>query len=60
MRFVYLHLAVFGFWTVANLGWLPGGPAWDPSLVVLATVASVEAIAGHDLRFPCGNAARPR
>jgi uncharacterized membrane protein len=31
MRFVYLHLAVFGFWIVANLGWLPGIPAWDPS-----------------------------
>src|SRR3954470_8527946 len=23
MRFVYLHLAFFGFWIVANLGWLP-------------------------------------
>src|SRR3954454_2535597 len=32
MRFVYLHLAFFGFWIVANLGWLPGVPAWDPSL----------------------------
>jgi uncharacterized membrane protein len=44
MRFVYLHLAVFGFWIVANLGWLPGIPAWDPSFVVLAMIASVEAI----------------
>jgi uncharacterized membrane protein len=44
MRFVYLHLALFGFWIVANLGWLPGVPAWDPSFVVLAMVASVEAI----------------
>jgi len=44
MRFVYLHLAVFGFWIVANLGWIPGVPAWDPSFVVLAMVASVEAI----------------
>src|ERR687891_362644 len=44
MRFVYLHLAVFGFWMVANLGWIPGVPAWDPSFVVLAMVASVEAI----------------
>jgi uncharacterized membrane protein len=44
MRFVYLHLAIFGFWIVANLGWAPGVPAWDPSFVVLAMVASVEAI----------------
>ena len=44
MTFVYLHLAGFGFWIVANLGWIPGIPAWDPSFVVLAMVASVEAI----------------
>jgi uncharacterized membrane protein len=44
MRFVYLHLAFFGFWIVANLGWLPGVPSWDPSFVVLAMIASVEAI----------------
>jgi uncharacterized membrane protein len=44
MTFVYLHLAGFGFWIVANLGWVPGIPAWDPSFVVLAMVASVEAI----------------
>src|ERR687890_2814614 len=44
MRFVYLHLALFGFWIAANLGWVPGVPAWDPSFVVLAMVASVEGI----------------
>jgi uncharacterized membrane protein len=44
MRFVYLHLALFGFWIAANLGWIPGVPAWDPSFVVLAMIASVEAI----------------
>ena len=44
MRFVYLHLAFFGFWIVANLGWAPGVPEWDPSFVVLAMIASVEAI----------------
>src|SRR3712207_1875458 len=44
MRFVYLHLALFGFWVAANLGWVPGVPAWDPSFVVLAMAASVEAI----------------
>src|SRR4051794_18771179 len=44
MSFVYLHLAVFGFWIVANLGWIPGVPRWDESFVVLAMVASVEAI----------------
>jgi uncharacterized membrane protein len=44
MRFVYLHLAFFGGWILANLGWLPGVAAWDPSFVVLAMIASVEAI----------------
>ena len=44
MRFVYLHLALFGFWILANLSWLPPIPAWDPSFVVLAMIASVEAI----------------
>jgi uncharacterized membrane protein len=44
MRFVYLHLAIFGFWIIANLGWVPGIPSWDPSFVVLAMIASVEAI----------------
>jgi uncharacterized membrane protein len=44
MAFVYLHLALFGFWIVANLGWVPGVPAWDESFVILAMIASVEAI----------------
>ncbi|MDF0583004.1 DUF1003 domain-containing protein [Bradyrhizobium yuanmingense] len=44
MIFVYLHLAVFGFWIIANLHWVPGIPAWDESFVVLAMIASVEAI----------------
>jgi uncharacterized membrane protein len=44
MPFVYLHLAIFGFWIVANLGWVPGVPVWDESFVVLAMWASVEAI----------------
>lgn len=44
MLFVYLHMAIFGFWIVANLGWVPGIPKWDESFVVLAMIASVEAI----------------
>jgi uncharacterized membrane protein len=44
MQFVYIHLALFGFWIVANIHWIPGIPAWDASFVVLAMVASVEAI----------------
>ena len=44
MLFVYLHLALFGFWIIANLGWVPGVPKWDPTFVVLAMWASVEAI----------------
>jgi uncharacterized membrane protein len=44
MLFVYLHLALFGFWIVANLGWIPGIAIWDESFVVLAMWASVETI----------------
>ncbi len=43
MRFVYLHLLSYGAWIVINLGWLPIEP-FDPTFVVLAMVASVEAI----------------
>jgi uncharacterized membrane protein len=45
MRFVYLHLALYGAWILApNLGAVPGVPRFDPSFVVLAMVTSVEAI----------------
>jgi uncharacterized membrane protein len=44
MRFVYVHLVLYGFWIVANLGWLPGIRPWDSTFVVLAMIASVEAI----------------
>jgi uncharacterized membrane protein len=44
MHFVYVHAALYGAWIVANLGWIPGVGAWDPSFVVLAMIASVEAI----------------
>lgn len=43
MRFVYLHLGLFSAWIAVNLGWLPL-PRFDPSFVVLAMFASVEAI----------------
>lgn len=44
MRFVYLHLVIFGLWILINLGVVPLIPRFDPSLVILAMVASVEAI----------------
>ncbi len=44
MRFVYVHLALYGAWILVNLGGVPGIPRFDPSFVVLAMVASVEAI----------------
>jgi uncharacterized membrane protein len=44
MRFVYLHAAAYGFWILANLGSVPGLKPWDPTFVVLAMIASVEAI----------------
>jgi uncharacterized membrane protein len=44
MTFVWLHLAVYGGWIFVNLGLAPGVPAFDPTFVVLAMIASVEAI----------------
>jgi uncharacterized membrane protein len=44
MRFVYVHLALYGAWIAVNLGMVPGVARFDPSFVVLAMVASVEAI----------------
>lgn len=44
MRFVFVHALVYGFWIVANLGWIAGLRPWDPTFVILAMVASVEAI----------------
>jgi uncharacterized membrane protein len=43
MAFVYLHAAVVLSWIAVNLGWTPLEP-FDPTFVILATVASVEAI----------------
>jgi uncharacterized membrane protein len=43
MRFVYIHAALFGAWGIINLGWVGLRP-FDPSFVVLAMLASVEAI----------------
>jgi uncharacterized membrane protein len=44
MGFVYFHLALVSAWVVANLGLAPGLPRFDPTFVILATAASVEAI----------------
>jgi uncharacterized membrane protein len=43
MRFVLIHVLVFGGWILWNLPFL-GLPRFDPTLVVLAMLASVEAI----------------
>jgi uncharacterized membrane protein len=44
MQFVYVHVVAYGFWILANLGLVPGVPEFDPSFVILAMVASLEAI----------------
>ena len=44
MAFVYLHLALYTAWILANLGIFPSVPKFDPSFVILAMEASVEAI----------------
>lgn len=43
MLFVYIHLILFSVWIFWNVGWL-GLTPFDPSFVVLAMFASVEAI----------------
>jgi len=43
MPFVYVHLLLYGSWIVVNLGLTPI-PRFDPTFVVLAMIASVEAI----------------
>jgi uncharacterized membrane protein len=44
MTFVAIHLAVYGLWVLANVGLIPGVPRFDPTFVILASEASVEAI----------------
>jgi len=44
IRFVAIHAIVFGTWIVWNLWLIPGLTPFDSSFVVLAMVASVEAI----------------
>ncbi len=44
MTFVVLHLVVYGLWIAINLGAIPFIPRFDPTFVLLATEASIEAI----------------
>ncbi len=46
MAFIAIHLIVYGLWIAINLCWLGRFhvPRFDPSFVILATEASVEAI----------------
>ncbi|HEX2941822.1 MAG TPA: DUF1003 domain-containing protein [Rhodopila sp.] len=44
MWFVYIHLVLYSAWILLNLGIIPGVPKFDPSFVILAMEASVEAI----------------
>jgi uncharacterized membrane protein len=44
MAFVCLHLAIVGLWVAVNIGAVPGLAPFDPTFVILATAASVEAI----------------
>ena len=44
MSFVALHLVLYSGWIAINLGWIPAISRFDPSFVILAMEASVEAI----------------
>lgn len=44
MTFVYIHVVMYSAWILVNLGVVPGVPRFDPTFVILAMEASVEAI----------------
>ncbi|HLM67555.1 MAG TPA: DUF1003 domain-containing protein [Longimicrobium sp.] len=44
MTYVYIHLVTYAAWILVNLGLIPGVPRFDPTFVILAMAASVEAI----------------
>lgn len=44
LTFVAIHLLLVAAWVLINLAAIPGVPPFDKSFVILATVASVEAI----------------
>lgn len=44
MLSVYAHTALFGAWALVNFGLVPGVARFDPTFVLLATIASVEGI----------------
>lgn len=44
MTFVYVHLAILIAWVSWNTGLVPAAQRFDPTFVILATAASVEAI----------------
>ena len=44
MTFVIIHAVTYGTWIAINLGAIPGLRPFDPSFVMLAMEASVEAI----------------
>lgn len=43
INFVYAHVVIVAIWVSINVGWTPL-PKFDPTFVLLATIASVEAI----------------
>jgi uncharacterized membrane protein len=44
MKFVWLHAIAYSLWIAINLGAIPFVPRFDPTFVILAMEASVEAI----------------
>jgi uncharacterized membrane protein len=43
LYFIYMHVLIVSAWVAINAGWTPL-PKFDPTFVLLATIASVEAI----------------
>src|SRR5438477_2768334 len=44
MGFAYVHAAILAAWIAINLGLVDGVPRFDPTFMILANAASVEAI----------------
>jgi uncharacterized membrane protein len=44
LLFVSIHLIILALWLLLKLGWLPGLARFNPSFMILASVASVEAL----------------
>jgi hypothetical protein len=58
MRFVYVHLAIYGIWIACNI--VPFIPHFDPTFVILAMEASVRPTTGLAIGLPAALVPSPQ